>query len=174
MTSSLRFPALIVTTFVFASSPALHAELPALIKPTSEQFDASMKSYDTNIEVMEKGYRDAYLRSLEMERKRSEATKQQTEVTAIDAEIASLKAGPMPTQAPAGLPDSVTRTRTQYLAEIARHKGRDETVRRQARESYLLWLSKTEASVKGKDKALEAAIAEEKKRVSLPEDTKEK
>jgi hypothetical protein len=167
-------PTVVVATLALASTPALHAELPELIAPTSKRFDADMKSYETSVEVVEKGYRDAYLRSMQMERKRAEATKRQTEVTAIDAEIASLKAGPLPAQAPAGLPQSVTMSRTRVLTEIARHKDQVEIARRKGRENYLEWLSKMEAAVKGKDKALEAAIVEEKKRVTPPDNAKEK
>jgi hypothetical protein len=174
MRTSHLLPKIVIAMIVFASAPLLCAELPDPIAPTSKRFDADMKSYDTSVEVHEKLYRDAYLRSLEMERKHSEATKRQAEVTAIDAEIASLKAGPLPAQAPAGLPQSVTMSRTRVLTEIARQKGDVETVRRQTRERYLQWLSKMEAAVKGKDKALEAAIVEEKKRVTPPENAKAK
>lgn len=142
------------------------AELPAALKPTADEFDASMKTCDGNLEVLIKVSRDAYLSALELTQKQSEAAKRPAEVEAIGKEIAALKAGPLPAEATPGLPPTVGVYRERFLAGVARAKARTESQKRSARERYTQWLEKMGAAVKGRDKSLEAAIESEKKRAA--------
>jgi hypothetical protein len=162
----------IATGLVLVLSPgALHAELPDIIKRMADQFDTAMKSYDTSIELQQKLARDAYLRRLEIERQRSAATKRPADLKAIDAELASLKAGALPTQAPEGFPQTLDTHRTAFLAATDRATTTIDRARSDARTAYLGWLNKLEATVKGRDKATEDAVASERKRITPAENS---
>ena len=151
------------------SPVTLHAELPGPIKHMADQYDAGMKSYDVAIQTQQKLATDAYLATLETERKRAVTTKRPVDLAAIDAELAAMKAGPLPAQAPAGLPQWIATNRTAYLAAMERATTTVDRARRNARESYLTWLTKLEAAVKGRDKTTEDAVASERKRITPPD-----
>ncbi len=160
------FQAFAIALLLALSPGALHAELPDMIKRMADQYDSSMKSYDVSIETQQKLARDAYSRTLEIERKRAVATKRPVALNAIDAEIAALKAGPLPAQSAEGLPQTLATNRTAFLAAMDRATISVERARRNARESYLKWLNNLEATVKGRDKTTEDAVASERKRIT--------
>ena len=160
---TLHFIALLA---MFSYDAALHAELPPELKPTAENYDRAMKTYDANVAAMVKADRDAYLTVLAGTRKREVGAKRAEAVAAIDAEIKAVNAGWRSEESPAHLPADAARYRTRYITAPERAAQAVQSTRRHTRQEYLKWLSGMAAVARrGKSAELEAAVALEEKRV---------
>lgn len=159
-------PTSFAAIFFFAIiADASSAELPPLLKPQAEAYDAAIKQYDASVSAQTKIARDAYLAVLSAARKREDAAKRPGGVAAIDAELAAVNAGPLPDKRPDALPADLATHRERFLAATSRAALATAGPRKNAADRYLSWLAKTEAAVKGKDNVLTTAIEAEKKRV---------
>ncbi len=154
----------VLSTLLF-SSGVFAAELHPALKHTAEQYDKGMKAADASVAAQIQVARDGYLAVLGAARKQEERAKRPTGVTAIDTEIAAVKAGPIEGRAPEQLPSDVLIYRDRFIAEMKRAPRSNDSVRKHATESYLKWLSSMEAFAKGKDEGLLNAVLAEKKRV---------
>jgi hypothetical protein len=161
------FASIIVTTALLVLGSSIsQAELPGLLKPLAEQYDRSIKGLDESTATQRKAASDAYSAVLKMARKREEAAGRPAGVTAIDAEIAAVAAGPLPAKAPDTLPADLGVYRDRYIKAAERAVSSTAGPRRFATEDYLKALSKMEAMAKGKDEALYKAALAEKERVA--------
>lgn len=166
------FRSLIAAVLSFGS--VLHAELPPALKPTAENYDRSMKSYDATVEAQVKAARDAYIATLDVARKRAAGAKRTEEVAAIEAETKAAKSGPLTGELPANLPNELMTFRERYVSAPKRATDAVASPRRFTRQNYLKWLDgMAAAAARGKDAALEAAVAAERKRVLASEEKAE-
>ncbi len=151
----------------FFSTNSSRAELPPEIKPTADQYDQAMATYDKNIALQIKVARDSYVTVLNAVRKREAGARRDKSVAAIDAELKAMEAGPLPEAAPADLPADAARYREQYTTAPARAAKAVESARNFTRANYLKWLNGMgDVARKVKNADLEAAVNSEIKRVS--------
>lgn len=148
------------------TGPISAEELPALIKPTAEQFDRSMKEYDVALETQMKVAKDRYVALLEVARKREAGAKRPAAVAAIDEELKAAATGMVPEKAPANFPSDLGIYRTDFFRAGDRAQKSVASARKFSQESYLKWLAgMVDVARRGKDPALEAAALGEEKRV---------
>jgi hypothetical protein len=152
--------------FLASIGTATAAELPDIVKTQAGQFEAAMKQYDASVAAQKKMALDQYVAFLTGARKVEEGAKRPAGVTAIDAELAAVKAGPIDGNAPADLPASLGTARDRFIAATKRAATSNDSVRKHTVDDYLKWLSGIQSAyAKAKDTATMSAIEEEKKRV---------
>lgn len=143
------------------------AELPDTVKAQAEQFEAAMKRYDASVAAQKKIALDQYVATLTAARRMEEGAKRPAGVSAIDAELAALKAGPVEGKTPAGLPAHLGTARERFIAATKSAATSNDSNRKFTVEGYLKWLTDLQSiHARVKDEATVAAIEAEKKRVT--------
>lgn len=134
-----------------------------------------MKQYDASVAAQTKMALDQYIAILTAARKMEEGAKRPAGVTAIDAELAAVKAGAIQGKAPAELPAVLRTSRDRFIADTKRAATSNDSVRKHTVDDYLKWLSGIQAQyAKVKDTATITVIEEEKKRVLALAEAQEK
>ncbi len=152
--------------FLASIGTASAAELPDIVKTQAGQFEAAMKQYDASVASQKKLALDQYVIVLTEARKTEERSKRPAGVTAIDAELAAVKAGPLDGKTPADLPVVVGPYRDRFITGTKHAATSNESVRKHTVDGYVNWLSGIQSAyAKVKDTAAIGAIEEEKKRV---------
>jgi len=154
----------------FLASIGTAAGLPDIVKTQAAQFEAAMKQYDASVAAQKKLALDQYVIVLTEARKMEERAKRPAGVTAIEAELAAVKAGPIGGKAPAELAAVVGTYRDRFITATKQAATSNDSVRKHTVDGYLKWLSDVQSAVaRAKDTAAIAAIEEEKKRaLALP------
>ena len=158
----------VCAVFLSTTVACIPAELPEPLKSAAARYDADMKALDASVATQAGMARDAYAQTLLFARRVAEGAKQSPALAAIDADIAALRAGPLPAEPPENLPVPVAAARVQYRTALARAEASAEPVRRGTRERYLKYLAGLEKVIRGRDANLEKAIADEVQRASEP------